>query len=228
MFNITKGCFSQHLILFSEKPWFHSGSQSVSPLSSSLFIVLLFKPPISPPSFSHPSAFLSFCFPFFPFFPVIFPAFSHLSVSHIPLWGFAPDIKCLYMQLFIYLFLICMRAGAAIVCVCMCVGWIREVRVRGWCSYGFAINEFTYGNGECLAGRMLLPDGNKSDLWQMDWSQKQRKKDGGRERETDLRENRTIPHLISQTLIYRRFHKRERGGKEIKLLHALIISYILY
>lgn len=29
MFNITKGCFSLHLILFSEKPWFHSGSQSV-------------------------------------------------------------------------------------------------------------------------------------------------------------------------------------------------------
>lgn len=51
---------------------------------------------------------------------------------------------------------------------------------------------------------------------------------GERDRETDLRENRTISHLISQTLIYRRFHKRESEGKEIKFLHALIISYILY
>lgn len=34
------------------------------------------------------------------------------------------------------------------------------------------------------------------------------------ERETDLRENGTISHLISQTLIYRRFQKREKELRE--------------
>lgn len=62
-----------------------------------------------------------------------------------------------------------------------------------------------------------------SDKW-TDHSSKEKR----RERKTDLRENRMISHLISQTLIYRRFHKRESEGREIKLLHALIISYILY
>lgn len=56
-----------------------------------------------------------------------------------------------------------------------------------------------------------------------------------RSSERGLREGRRISHLISHTLIYRHFHERGRErererarGMEIKLLHALIISYILY
>lgn len=42
-------------------------------------------------------------------------------------------------------------------------------------------------------------------------------------------EGRRISHLISHILIYRHFLERGRErGMKIKLLHALIISYILY
>lgn len=43
-----------------------------------------------------------------------------------------------------------------------------------------------------------------------------------RERETGFRENRTISHLISQTLIYRRFHGRERERAKGKRLNCFM------
>lgn len=54
-----------------------------------------------------------------------------------------------------------------------------------------------------------------SDKWT---DRRSREGERGREgrKEGDLGENRMISHLISQTLIYRRFHKRERAeGKRL-------------
>lgn len=113
---------------------------------------------------------------------LVVKAFVSFSIFLIQQCIFGLFLFCLIFFLYTYLFTYVLTCYALVYyahsvicsfvshlhegrgCDIGCVGalkmkaWIREVKVWGWCGYGFGINEFTYGNKECLAGKMLLQE----------------------------------------------------------------------